>query len=69
MAFFPLSVGADWGRRGYLRGNGAVYMERFSPDFMFDLAGEEWDNLKSQIATSSSHGGRRKSQSISVRPI
>jgi len=44
-------------------------MERFSPDFMFDLAGEEWDNLKSQIATSSSHGGRRKSQSISVRPI
>ena len=33
--------------------------ERFPDDFMFQLNGEEFDNLKSQFATSSSHGGRR----------
>ncbi len=34
-------------------------MERFPADFMFTLTGKEFDNLKSQIATSS-WGGRRK---------
>src|SRR4051794_13352964 len=37
--------------------------ERFPKDFIFELTGEEFTNLKSQIATSSSpgsHGGRRK---------
>jgi len=36
--------------------------ERFSDDFMFQLTKEEYDNLKSQFATSSlpEHGGRRK---------
>src|SRR3989338_3999628 len=34
-------------------------IERFPEDFMFQLAGEEFANLKSQIATSS-WGGRRK---------
>ena len=33
-------------------------MERFPADFMFQLNQEEWENLKSQIATSSL-GGRR----------
>ena len=33
---------------------------RFPSDFMFRLTSTEADNLKSQIATSSSHGGRRK---------
>jgi ATP-dependent Clp protease ATP-binding subunit ClpA len=33
--------------------------ERFPPDFAFTLSSEEWENLKSQIATSS-WGGRRK---------
>jgi ORF6N domain len=33
--------------------------DRFPEDFMFQLTGEEWLNLKSQIATSS-WGGRRK---------
>lgn len=32
---------------------------RFPEDFMFQLTTEEWDNLKSQFATSSLHGGRR----------
>ena len=33
---------------------------RFPSDFMFQLSQEEWDNLRSQIVTSSSyHGGRR----------
>jgi hypothetical protein len=33
---------------------------RFPEDFMFQLAGEEWANLRSQSVTSSSgHGGRR----------
>ena len=35
---------------------------RFPEDFMFQLTGEEYENLRSQIATSSvsgSHGGRR----------
>lgn len=32
--------------------------ERFPADFAFQLSGEEWDNLKSQFATSS-WGGRR----------
>lgn len=34
-------------------------IERFPPDFMFQLTKEEWLNLKSQYATSS-WGGRRK---------
>ncbi len=34
--------------------------ERFPEDFMFELTREEWDNLISQNATSSTHGGRRK---------
>lgn len=33
---------------------------RFPEDFMFQLTGEEWDNLRSQIVTSS-WGGRRNS--------
>ena len=37
-------------------------MERFPEDFMFQLTKEEYENLKSQIVTSSSeqHGGVRK---------
>lgn len=36
-------------------------IEKFPEDFMFQLSREEFDNLKSQIATSSSSwGGRRK---------
>lgn len=34
-------------------------IERFPDDFLFQLTGEEWLNLKSQIVTSSSWGGRR----------
>ncbi len=36
--------------------------ERFPSDFMFQLSEEEYENLKSQFATSSleQHGGRRK---------
>jgi hypothetical protein len=34
--------------------------ERFPDDFAFQLKREELTNLKSQIVTSSSHGGRRK---------
>ena len=34
--------------------------KRFPADFMFQLTQEEFENLKSQIGTSSSHGGRRK---------
>lgn len=33
--------------------------DRFPQDFMFQLSEEEWSNLRSQIATSSLHGGRR----------
>lgn len=33
--------------------------ERFPEDFAFQLTQAEWDNLRSQIAISSSHGGRR----------
>jgi len=33
--------------------------ERFPKDFAFQLTAEEADSLRSQIATSSSHGGRR----------
>lgn len=32
---------------------------RFPPDFMFQLSKQEYDNLKSQFATSRSWGGRR----------
>ncbi|HEV7232464.1 MAG TPA: ORF6N domain-containing protein [Bacteroidia bacterium] len=32
---------------------------RFPADFMFQLTGKEWENLKSQNAISSSWGGRR----------
>ena len=35
-------------------------LERFPKEFMIQLNQEEWSNLKSQIATSSSWGGRRK---------
>ena len=35
-------------------------IDRFPPDFMFQLTKSEWENLKSQNAISSSHGGRRK---------
>ena len=35
--------------------------ERFPADFMFQLTREEYSNLISQFAISSSHGGRRKS--------
>lgn len=34
--------------------------KRFPADFMFQLTPQEFENLKSQIGTSSSHGGRRK---------
>lgn len=34
--------------------------DRFPDDFMFQLTEKEWDNLMSQIVTSSVHGGRRK---------
>ncbi len=34
--------------------------ERFPDDFLFQLTREEYSNLISQIAISSSHGGRRK---------
>jgi hypothetical protein len=34
--------------------------DRFPDDFMFQLTREEYGNLISQIAISSSHGGRRK---------
>jgi hypothetical protein len=34
--------------------------ERFPSDFAFQLEREEFANLKSQIATSRSHGGKRK---------
>jgi len=34
--------------------------KRFPPDFLFQLTDEEAKNLISQIAISSSHGGRRK---------
>jgi hypothetical protein len=33
---------------------------RFPADFMFQLTRDEFENLKFQIGTSSSHGGRRK---------
>jgi hypothetical protein len=33
---------------------------RFPQDFAFQLTAEEFTNLKSQFATSSSHGGKRK---------
>ena len=33
---------------------------RFPPDFAFQLEQEEFVNLKSQFATSRSHGGKRK---------
>jgi len=35
-------------------------LQRFPPDFMFQLTQQEVANLKSQIVTSSSWGGRRK---------
>ncbi|HEV2805176.1 MAG TPA: ORF6N domain-containing protein [Chthoniobacterales bacterium] len=34
--------------------------KRFPSDFAFQLTRQEFTNLKSQIATSSSHGGKRK---------
>lgn len=35
--------------------------DRFPDDFVFQLTETEWKNLRSQIATSSGHGGRRYS--------
>ncbi|MFC1585071.1 ORF6N domain-containing protein [Fibrobacterota bacterium] len=35
-------------------------IDRFPEDFMFELTKGEFENLISQIVTSSSHGGRRK---------
>src|SRR3989339_681262 len=35
-------------------------IKRFPSDFMFQLSYQEFSNLKSQIATSSTHGGLRK---------
>jgi len=35
-------------------------LKRFPDDFAFQLTRQEFTNLKSQIATSSSHGGKRK---------
>lgn len=35
-------------------------LKRFPGDFLFQLTKSEFENLKSQIVTSSSHGGRRK---------
>jgi hypothetical protein len=35
-------------------------IKRFPPDFMFQLTKDEFETLMSQIAISSSHGGRRK---------
>jgi len=35
-------------------------VERFPEDFAFQLERQEFTNLKSQFATSSSHGGKRK---------
>jgi hypothetical protein len=34
-------------------------LDRFPDDFMFHLTSDEWDNLRSQIVTSSQWGGRR----------
>jgi hypothetical protein len=34
-------------------------IERFPPDFMFQLTEEEWENLRFQFGISSSYGGRR----------
>lgn len=40
-------------------------IKRFPADFMFQLTENEWENLRSQIATSSlSHGGRRYLPSV-----
>jgi len=36
-------------------------IERFPEEFAFRVTGEEWENLKCQIGTSSSWGGRRRS--------
>ena len=41
-------------------------LERFPEDFMFQLTPEEWENLKSQSATTS-WGGRRAFPSTSLR--
>lgn len=35
--------------------------QRFPADFVFQLSSTEYSNLKSQIVTSSQHGGRRRS--------
>lgn len=43
-------------------------MERFPEDFMFQLNNDEFDNLKSQIVTSSWGGLRRGNQRSSLTP-
>ena len=35
-------------------------LKRFPDDFLFRISSDELENLKSQIVTSSSHGGKRK---------
>ena len=41
--------------------------ERFPEDFMFQLRIEEYENLKSQFATSRFHLGRTKRESLIAR--
>ena len=36
-----------------------VLIERFTPDFMFQLSKDEFDSLRSQIVISMERGGRR----------
>lgn len=40
--------------------------ERFPPDFAFVLTEQEVANLKSQFATGSTHGGRRKLHKVFI---
>jgi len=42
--------------------------ERFPDDFLFRLSTEEWTFLRSQIVTSSSHGGRRSARRLREDP-
>ena len=42
--------------------------DRFPEDFMFRLQDQEWENLRYQIGTSSSWGGRRQSRGRSGHP-
>ena len=59
--FFEVSLCKNNDENSKPKGNEQVKrnMLRFPKDFMFQLTGQEFENLKSQIATSS-WGGRRK---------